>query len=342
VIVALPMVIQEINETQYAAFLESRPQHSIFHRTAWLQTVREAYGVSCIPLGLFDGARLVGSLPVFHRRFLGLSLYGAPLPRLATPIALSPVVPPDCGEEFLIALAEWVQRRCISHFQVSWHGRRLSPPEPARVEPRDNLEIDLESAPLEGLWKKIKSEARNRIRHATREGVKVDWIQTPDAIRIYHGLLQSTYDRQGIRPNFPFSFYEILYNKLIGRGLGILSATYQGKVVAALWILHDAQKCYFWDGASIQELRQLAANHLLHWEVLSWAKQKGLKTYDMIGRSAESGRAGARPGIGRFKRSLGAQPVDYRVFTWQRPWIGTGIRLFRSLMNWRNKPKTGN
>ncbi len=335
------MVLREIDESEYAAFLESRPLYSVFHKPAWLRAVQTAYGVNCFLLGLFDGARLVGGLPVFHRRIWGVRFYGAPLPRLATPIALLPIVPQDSGDECLRALDEWARHRSLPHFQASWHGPRPILSEPARIELRDNLEIDLEAAPLDGLWKGIKSEARNRIRRATRADVQVNWIEAPDAVRIYRGLVQSTYNRQGIRPNFPFSFYEILYREMIGRGLRILSAVHQGKIIAALWILHDARKCYFWDGASNQEFRQLAANHLLHWEVLSWAKQRGLKTYDLIGRSTESGRAGARPGIGRFKRSLGARPVDYWVITWQAPWVRVGVWLYRQLMNRRHQPKTG-
>ncbi len=171
-IVALPMVLREIDESEYAAFLESRPLYSVFHKPAWLRAVQTAYGVNCFLLGLFDGARLVGGLPVFHRRIWGVRFYGAPLPRLATPIALLPIVPQDSGDECLRALDEWARHRSLPHFQASWHGPRPILSEPARIELRDNLEIDLEAAPLDGLWKGIKSEARNRIRRATRADVQ--------------------------------------------------------------------------------------------------------------------------------------------------------------------------
>ncbi len=58
------MVLREIDESEYAAFLESRPLYSVFHKPAWLRAVQTAYGVNCFLLGLFDGARLVGGLPV--------------------------------------------------------------------------------------------------------------------------------------------------------------------------------------------------------------------------------------------------------------------------------------
>ncbi len=332
------MQVREIGEADYARLLERHADAGAFHRPAWLHAVRRAYGFELRYLGFFSSEALVGGLPLYGRRAMGIKLYGSPLPQVGTPICVPLLLPPGEEAPALAALGAWVRERRLPFFQVTC----ARPPEPlpagAQMETRDNVEVDL-SPPVEALWNGVRGKSRTSIRHAVRSSLKVHWTRSNEALERYRELLDSTYARQGLPPNFPFPLYAELHRVQGQAGLRLLAATLQGRIVAMLWILHDARKAYFWDGASDQALRQLAANNLLNWEAIRWAKRRGLRTYDMVGRAVESGRSGARPGIGRFKQSLGAKPVDYYVLSWSQPWFRLLRSAYRTLLQLRNRPK---
>ncbi len=332
------MRLKGIGEAEYVGLLERHPEAGVFHRPGWLAAARAAYGCELSYVGFFSGDSLRGGFPLYARRALGIKLYGSPLPQLGTPICVPLLLPPGEEPQALDALSGWVREQRLPFFQATCARAPERLPPGAQLEVRDNVEVDLSPA-LEDLWNNVRGKSRTSIRHAVRSALKVHWIRSAGALERYRELLDSTYARQGLRPNFPHRLYAALHHMQGEAGLRLLAATLQGRIVAMLWILHDARKAYFWDGASDQALRQLAANNLLNWEAIRWAKRRGLRTYDMVGRAVESGRSGARPGIGRFKQSLGAKPVDYYILTWSQPWFRLLRASYRSVLRLRNRPR---
>ena len=329
-------MISTISESEYSQSLENYDDKTPFHKINWLNTVKNIYSVSLLYLALYENSRQVALLPVFKRRLGITTIYGLPLSQIATP-AIFPLV--ETGKEafFLRSLTEWIRENKITYFQLAWNNKIELKEKNMDIEIRDNLEVSL-MPDIDGIIKNIKSEARTRIRKAVRSGVKVHWASEHKFLAAYNKLLQSTYARQNIKPNFPEKFYERLFHTSINEDLKVVYATYNNEIIAALWILFDKYKCYFWDGASNQEFRKLSANHLLHWEITRWAKNRNLKYYDMIGRSKKSGRSGARPGIGRFKMSLGAKSIEYNMIYWKRFYFSLALKIYRKMLSFKNNP----
>ena len=184
-------------------------------------------------------------------------------------------------------------------------------------EPLDNLELDLQPA-IEETWKSLSELPRRCVRKAVRMGVRIHWRSSEAMLATQEELVSATYDRQGIRPNIPQRLYRELLARRKDIGLRVLSATHSGKTVAAIWVLSDTRTCHYWDAASLEDARELNANHLQVWCLIRWAYRRGLKKLDFVGTSS-GGRAGTRPGIARFKRSMGGQPVEYRILYWYSP-----------------------
>jgi glycosyltransferase 2 family protein len=326
------MVIREIPASDYSSFIQRHPSRTVFHRVAWLEAAARVYGSKIHYLGLFAGDALQGVCPVFEQRRFAFRLYGCPLPGHATP-RLQPLIPDDRREEALVAFHRWVKENRISHFQLCWSDPRVRLPRGPRAEALKNLEIQLGST-VEATWKQIRPKARNEIRYAAhRHGVRIHWIRDNAFLAEYWRLLESTYtQRQGIAPNFPLKLYRELLKAREALNLRVVAATQRGKTVAAAWILFDNERCYWWDGASDYDQRKLSANHLLQWEMLRWCTKRGFKVYDMVGFGGrvKSG-SGARPGITRFKESLGARAADYAVLYWQTGFLRIALASYRRM-----------
>ena len=330
------MYITEISKVSYQQFIDTSKHSTVFHTTPWLDIISEVYGSTIRYLGVIAGDELLGAFPVMCKRVGFLTLHGSPLSKHATHIS-HPVLDDRIeSTAFFDALQRWVNAQHLAFFQLAWTGPVPAQSARCRVESRATLVVPLE-ATLEEIWKRIKPEARNRIRRAVRAGIKLHWCQPSHFLQLYHDLLQSTYARQGITPNFPPILYTYLLQHRAHLPLKLITATLHGKLIAALWLLYDHTTCYFWDGASDQSYRKLSANHLLHWAVMRWAYKNKRVAYDLIGTGS---RSGEREGLGRFKRNLGAFPLDYSMIYWTQGWVWFLLNVYRWYLSMTDKPKT--
>jgi hypothetical protein len=267
-----------------------------------------------------------------QRRFGPAMLFGAPLRRCPVPPATPFCAPSTVAATALEALEAWALQRGIGYLQVTYPSRGGDVPACGDgVELLGNLELGL-SRPLEELWQLLAKKTRYTVRRAFKDGVKLHWSSDPAFIEAQSRLLHDTYSRQGhaIRPNYPLALYRALLEKQHEVGLRVMYATSGGQVIAAAWILSDAKRCYYWDAATAAEGRRLNANHALVWCLVRWAKRRGFETIDFVG-TARGGRGGSRPGIGHFKRSMGAEAVAYHIVYRYSPVYRLALAAYRSL-----------
>lgn len=302
--------IRELTREEYDAFLQTIP-HSIFHKLAWLDVIACVYKLRIRTLGHMRDSQLCAVTPLMGRRIGPLMLWGSPLRKCGTPPATPFCSPAEEASALLPAFRQWAATQRFGYLQITIPtGSSLKTRESERIEPLDNLELDLDR-PLESIWKDL-AQQKTAVRKAVRSGVRIHFQTTLDFLRIQDDLLVATYERQKLQPNFPRSLYRAILGAREQNGLRLLSAVHQGRTIASIWTLTDTARCYYWDAASLPEARDLSANHLLVWCLIRWAHRKGLHTLDFVGTSI-GGRGGSRPGIGRFKQSMGGRPVQYRI-----------------------------
>jgi len=304
------ITIRELSRQEYGAFQQTVP-HSAFHRLGWLDTVAHVYKLRIRLLGYMRDSHLCAVTPLIGRRMGPLMLWGAPLRKCGTPPATPFCSPAEEASVLLPVFRRWARSQRFGYLQIT------VPEEPGlqaagdeRIEPLDNLELDLDR-PLESIWQ-ILAQQKSAVRKAVRSGIHIHFRTTLDFMRVQEDLLAATYERQHLCPNFPHSLYRAILETRGQNGLRLLSAVHQGKTVASIWTFADASRCYYWDAASLPEARDLNANHLLVWCLIRWAHRKGLHTLDFVGTST-GGRGGSRPGIGRFKQSMGGRPMQYLI-----------------------------
>jgi len=329
------MELRRIPLSRYATFVAGAEDRSIFHTWDWLESIVGALAVAVEPLGLVHGEELLGVLPVLSRRVGPLRVRGWPLPGCATP-PVPPLIPEHLGQELVRAVSGWVRSNRVAHFQMCWPHELLALPRGTWTETGQSLEVSIGPS-LDEMWQRLRPPARRRVRHALRAGVRPHWVQNELFVRDYERLLESTYvRRQGIRPNYPSRLHRELLRRRDHLGLRVLAASRDGQLHAALWLLPSGSRCYFWDGAMDQAERATSASNLLHWEALRWCHQRGVAAYDLGG---VTGRGGARPGIARFKESLGASTRSHVTVYWQRPGLALALRIYRAWLRRRDRPR---
>lgn len=328
------MYIKQIPETDYNIFCQKFDEATFFHSIEWHHILRAAYNIELLYLGIYKTDELVGVIPVMRRKMFGLNIYGAPLPKSATPTIL-PLLNQTKTSAALEAIDQWVKDNGWKHLQISWP---LDSPvflNNVKEELRLLVKIDV-CHPLEVLWRQIKRETRNRIRYAVRSKIRVHTCISDTYLDEYKRLLHYTYNlSQAISPNTSPSIFDEIRKRKTELPLKVFTATYKNTVVAMLWIFFDKDTCYFWEGASDAKGKELAANHLLHWEVIRWASKKGIKHYDMVGGK---GRGGKRDGILSFKQQFGASTEECKVLYWQSKWVKLLFRTYRGYLYIKDRP----
>lgn len=319
---------REIERSHYTEFLRQATSGA-FQRLEWLEQVEHVYPVKLFTLGYFSGDELVAVTPLIRRRMGFFELWGSPMRQIPVPPTTSFCIPQEKGEAAWSALQVWAKQHGLAYLQVTLPpGVAVQLTRGLHLESVENIEIDLQQ-PIEQLWKNVSQLPKRCVRNAVRNGVKVHWKRGRGVLDDQVTLLEQTYTQQGLAPNFPLEFYRVLLEHKDQLGLRILCATHGGQCVAVIWVMTDSDCCYYWDAAALDEGRKLNANHLLVWSLIRWAKRNGFKTLDFVGAG---GRAGTKPGIKRFKMSMGGVETSRQILFRMTPLMRLALRGFR-LMN---------
>jgi serine/alanine adding enzyme len=193
------------------------------------------------------------------------------------------------------------------------------------------VHIDLTNEMTE-LQSRLHKGRLSNIRRARKKGVRVR-IDVP--FRPEHALLiKKTYNRINV-PQPPPELFSRLWLKMRDQ-LVIAEAVYEEKMIACRVYVKYKDVIYDWYAASDSNYFNLCANDLLPWEVMMWAKEKGIKTYDFAG-----GGNPAKPyRVRDYKLRFGAEVYDFgRYKKIHRPFLySAGSLMMRTFQLFR-KPK---
>jgi lipid II:glycine glycyltransferase (peptidoglycan interpeptide bridge formation enzyme) len=181
------------------------------------------------------------------------------------------------------------------------------------IQPRTSLVIDLNGDEA-ALLAAMKQKTRYNIRLAEKKGVTVRQGSAAQ-VAIFHqlALITATRDSFGVHS---LDYYQAAYTLFAPDRCALLMAEFEGQPLAALMVFRQAQKAYYFYGASSNEYRNLMAPYLLQWAAIRWAKNQGCTHYDLWGipdadpASLEAEferRNDGLWGVYRFKRGFGGQ-----------------------------------
>jgi serine/alanine adding enzyme len=195
---------------------------------------------------------------------------------------------------------------------------------------RSSIYLDLTPSPDE-LFKAFSKGHRADVKRAERNRVTIRAADHDEDVDLLHRMLQVTQERK------TFAFHSAAYYRtqwhLFGDGARLFVASHGGSDMAAALVLtwHDYGN-YLVAGSTGAALEQRAV-HLLQWHAIQWARERGVRTWDLGGISDARGRyeLAARSGtssnaeLDRLRAAAERDPLD-GVYRFKKGWGGRVVR----------------
>jgi lipid II:glycine glycyltransferase (peptidoglycan interpeptide bridge formation enzyme) len=174
--------------------------------------------------------------------------------------------------------------------------------------------VDL-SPSIDDILTNLNQKGRHAIRRAKRDGVTIKAVElTDENCAIMYSLFIETAVGAGFTIRSP-EYYQQFYKRYSESGNGqLFFAYFNGNVVAGAFAMVQGEKSMYKDGASVRERTAYGASHLLQWEIIKWAKERGSKEHDLAGVPPKNEIKNIdHPfyGLGRFKTSFNKTVTEY-------------------------------
>ena len=173
--------------------------------------------------------------------------------------------------------------------------------------------IDL-TQDLDTIWNNMnKKSTRYGIKKAEKEGIVVKINEGHDEfLKIYNSFLKKI----GLRSTIElFGIKKLTVEDLKKYGT-LFTAEYNNEIITGTLFLEDESHIEAWIGGSKRfevddkmKRRIAYANRLIDWEMIKYAKDKGIKEYDLGGlwSEEEAKKDSSKQGINDFKLSFGGK-----------------------------------
>jgi peptidoglycan pentaglycine glycine transferase (the first glycine) len=166
----------------------------------------------------------------------------------------------------------------------------------------------------EDLLANMKGKTRYNVRLAAKKGVRIVEDNSPEARERFWGMFEQTADRNGFairRPRgYNFAAWQAMYD---ADRAHLFFATHEGDPLSAMLVYVFGHKFWYMLGASTNEKRNLMPSYLLQWEVMRWAKQRGITSYDMVAVPSPDSleESNSLYGVYKFKVGFGGEVEDF-------------------------------
>ena len=178
---------------------------------------------------------------------------------------------------------------------------------------KTTLVVDL-SLSEEELLGRMKGKTRYNVRLAARKGVEVVEPDFEEAWETFYEWMKATSERKEdyvLRRSrgYLYGVMRSMYDAGQGR---LFFAEHEGTPLAGMYVFTFGEKYWYMYGASSDEKRNLKPNYLLQWEVMRWARNRGLTHYDMVGvpKSEELNEGSSLWSVYKFKEGFGGEISD--------------------------------
>jgi CelD/BcsL family acetyltransferase involved in cellulose biosynthesis len=257
------------------AGLAAGPGGSLFTSPPWISAVCGTYGfVPTARITVDAGGRPRSGLAWIDVR----DLRGER--RLALPFS-------DRADPILPAAADWPDLSADALAGDLPFTLRCLDDSPAAVDPRFCAageaawhETPLDRSPDE-LHAAFRSQTRRNIATAERAGVRVELRSDREALATYHRLHVDLRRRKYRLLAQPLDFFECIWAAFApADGIRTALALVGGRPVAGAVYLVWQDTVYYKFGASSAESLPLRPNDALHWALIRWARERGLRALD--------------------------------------------------------------
>ena len=299
------MLVRPIEPNEWDSwdeFVGASPQGTVFHSTAWKQTVEKGGEGELAIWGCFEDRILCGGVVFLEREKHGQRT------------AVTPLLTPYCGllldepagEKFsdqvtrdmrvTTALAEAL----TEHFSYvnlmnapAMHDVRPLSDAKFELIPRFTYLLNL-SLPVDELWQRLDGSVRRQVRKAERLDFEItDNLNPAEGFTLF----DSTFSRRGeANPISRAYFEEIVESERLRDSRRIFCAIRHGRLESFIVSLSDSETTYYALAATDEGALSDGVSSYLVWEMIKTQAMDGMKTLDFVGANI--------PSIARFKEGF--------------------------------------
>ncbi len=161
------------------------------------------------------------------------------------------------------------------------------------------------------LLKNMRRDTRSRIKQAQKRGVNVRIGNSENDLKLFYKLFSEMAQEKKMSIP-PHTFFKILWeDALKDQKYGALFLSYlKDTLLSSIIITLEGRKAvYSWGASSRQTGLKVSKNHLVLWEAMLWAKERGYEFFDMGGIGGEEGKEVGLAGVDAFKQGFGGSVV---------------------------------
>ena len=179
------------------------------------------------------------------------------------------------------------------------------------MQPENNWVLDL-TLDEEEILAGMKQKGRYNIKIAEDAGLTLTTSNLSDSKEL--NAFFDQYQKTGQRHKIAYrskQYFSTLLEILGGKDYALACTVWhaQKPLASGIFILYGESVLYLYGGSSDED-RNLMAPYLLHWEMIKYAKEKGLKEYNFLGVAPDDDQNHPWAGITRFKKQFGGDQVD--------------------------------
>lgn len=183
----------------------------------------------------------------------------------------------------------------------------------------DTIVMDLsptEDELMAGMTGKRGKTTRYNIRSAARNGVEVYRPQDFEwAFGTLWGWMQDLAEhKEGFHLIRPREYLREVTRRMWDADQGrFFAAAHEGEPISIAYFFDLGEKLWYMYSGSAPYKQNLNANHLLQWEAIRWARERGITYYDMVSVPPPGQRDESHPayGVYKFKKGFGGDILEF-------------------------------
>jgi len=291
--------LQAVNPADFGDWdtkVQSHPHYSFFHGAAWAKVLQDTYGFT--PLYLTNGAagQDQSLLPVMEVRswLTGRRGVGLPFTDDSRPLCGGA----DAFPKLFSKAVEEGRKRGWKSLECRGGREGLENATPSLAFYGHYVALDVDEARL---FAHLDSSARRAVRKAEKSGVTTEISRGAEAMRTFYRLQCRTRKKHGLPPQ-PFAFFRNIQKHILSQNLGIVvTASHQGRPIAASVYFQLGERAIYKFGASDERFQEFRGTNLVMWEAIKWHAAHGARSLH-LGRTSL-----ANDGLRRSKLGWGAR-----------------------------------
>lgn len=292
------MTIEIVNDKDlWDRFIYDSPYGMLFHRWDFLKIIEKHTGYHLLTYGVYKGEELIGVIPMFYKKTMGVKLvYSPPQGTLA--------YIPYMGLVMSNAYAGFSQRKKELYLDMAWSDishelKKLSAnyasitfPQQMddvrpfiwdgyKVLPLHTYMLDLDK-PLKMIWDDFEKDCKRKISDATKSGLSIERTYDVEALfNLMIGRLTNVNDSETF---FHRQSPDYVKDMLITFPHNIkMYVVYSGSQLVGAKVNYEYKdRCVSWMG-NMAVNGGVSASEYVTWELVKKAKEAGYKWYEIWG-----------------------------------------------------------